>query len=127
MTHQITQLRFNQAMTRAYTAFAHRHPEWVAALFDKHFLEYTAAPMFATYCQSGELPPVHTVARLWANQLPTIAREQRITAASAAAHDFLILLNTELCALPPHRFTRAAPPQTEWTGKYAPDLTLSKF
>ena len=133
MTHQstrtysprlggIAQARFDQALDQAYRAFARRSPEWTEALFDKHFLTHTAAPLFAAYYQRGELPPAAALARLWAGQLPTIDRAhqaQRITEAATTAHNFLRRLSVELCARTPRRRTRAALTGVEWAGDAA--------
>jgi hypothetical protein len=118
----ITQARFNQALGRAYRAFARRNPEWTDALFDEHFLTHTAARLFAAYYQRGELPSADRLARLWARQLPTIDRAhqaQRITEATAAAHDFLRRLSVELCAHTTNHRTHAASTSAEWAGDAA--------
>lgn len=111
----ITKTRFDQALDRAYNAFARRNSEWTDSLFDRHFLTHTAAPLFAAYYQQGELPSAIILARLWARQLPTIDpayQSQRIIKATIAAHDFLRRLSVELCATGRHPHT--IPAGAEW-------------
>ena len=49
-------LAFHLALRRAYRRFARHYPEWVANLFDAHFLTHSAAPLLARRLQQATLP-----------------------------------------------------------------------
>ncbi len=89
----LQRLAFQVALTRAYTAFVQRHPDWAATLFDEHFLVHGAAPLLAqTLLRASPATPT-AFAAAWADQL-TLApegRARRIAELTPIAADFLQL------------------------------------
>lgn len=98
----LQRLAFQVALTRAYTAFVQRHPDWAATLFDEHFLVHGAAPLLAqTLLRASPATPT-AFAAAWADQL-TLApegRARRIAELTPVAADFLQLLDREVRARP---------------------------
>lgn len=86
-----------QALERAYSAFAERYPEWVAALFDRHFLSKRLRLLLRG---NLTLPGATVLALWWADHLglsePSRTRwAQEITPAAAF---FLEALRAELAS-----------------------------
>ncbi len=91
---------FQQALIKAHSAFACRHPEWAASLFDEHFLNYTAQFVFQRYINNPASVDGLTLARAWASQLwlGEAKRRELVTELVPAAEFFLNRLASELNA-----------------------------
>ena len=81
------------ALDRAYAVFAQRHPEWVAALFDEHFLVHRVAPLLhAAHARQAYFTP-RTIAQAWAAQLGMREEQHKLIARCIpVAGDFIRLL-----------------------------------
>ena len=95
-------LAFQVALTKAYTAFAEKHPDWAQSLFDEHFLTHSAAPILALCLQREDTAPPEDLAIAWADQMGRRgdARQTFIAQIEPVAADFLDMLDTELRARP---------------------------
>ena len=85
-------LAFRMALKRAYASFAGYYPQWVASLFDDHFLSHGAASLLAGYVRDGSLPQPIELALAWDEQLGPVTpavRERRIAELTPVAADFL--------------------------------------
>ncbi len=88
------QRTLRRAIQRAYVRFAKQHPQWVAALFDEHFVLTHLLPMLQDAAASGAPLTAQAVAYRWSCQfsmLPT-ARQQHMTRILPAATRFLSLV-----------------------------------
>jgi hypothetical protein len=76
----------------AFADFAQRRPEYVAALFDKHFVQTRVAPALAAPSAAPQMTP-QRLATMWAAQFGEHASDQErlIKAALPAAGDFIRL------------------------------------
>lgn len=88
------------AIRNAYALFAQQHPQWVAVLFDEHFLTERAAPLWRRYQNEGALPTPLELAVLWGEQVNTSPelKHRHVGEMKLAAACFLALLATELGA-----------------------------
>lgn len=87
-----------RAVRQAYITFAYRYPEWVAELFDAHFINTHLMPMLLRAADAGEKVSPLQVAELWARQvsmLPSL-RQQHIARMIPAATHFLCMVADEL-------------------------------
>ncbi|HMQ31492.1 MAG TPA: hypothetical protein PKD53_12250 [Chloroflexaceae bacterium] len=82
-----------QAVARAFTAFAQRHPTYAEALFDEHFLQSRVAPLLRAPGGAAALTP-EWLAGAWAAQFGGRAAdtEALVEAATPVAADFIELL-----------------------------------
>ena len=67
------------AVRKAYRAFARQHPQWVAALFDEHFVLTHVLPLLQQAAITGDRMTPIQIADLWAKQislLPTSRQQQ---------------------------------------------------
>jgi hypothetical protein len=92
------QLAFKIALTKTYTAFAAKHPEWAQSLFDEHFLTHRASPSLALCIQRDSRARPESLAIAWADQMEYQgdARQERIAGVEPVAADFLGLFAAEL-------------------------------
>jgi hypothetical protein len=96
-------LVFRMALKRAYASFAGYYPQWVASLFDEHFLRHSVASLLAGYVQTGTLPQPIELVLAWDEQLgPTTPaiRERRLAELAPVAANFLDWLAVELAISP---------------------------
>jgi hypothetical protein len=87
-----------RAVRQAYVTFAHHYPDWVAALFDAHFVNTHLMPLLLKAAGAGEKVTPAQVAELWARQvsmLPSL-RQQHMTRMIPAATHFLCMVADEL-------------------------------
>lgn len=99
LINNFEQRLFRDALTRAFTAWAPQHWEWVDYLFNEHFLTHRVAPLLATCRQDGiQLDPVK-LANIWAEQLTWFddeMKQKHMAKIVPAATDFLLCFETEL-------------------------------
>ncbi len=97
-----------EAINRAYRAFARHNPAWEAALFDRHFLEHAAAEALD---DPYGVEPLD-LARAWADQFGTSpeGKQRSVRRALPAATEFVRLLRAELAAL-----ATRMPAQVRWS------------
>jgi type VI protein secretion system component VasF len=87
-----------RAVRQAYVTFAYRYPEWVAVLFDAHFINAHLMPLLLRAAEAGEKITPAQVAELWARQvsmLPTLRQQHTARMIPAATH-FLCMVADEL-------------------------------
>jgi hypothetical protein len=83
----------------AYQRFAQQHPNWVACLFDYHFLTHRAAPLLDQFARRDTPPSAFDLAKTWDEQFwpaEMTIRTRRIAELMPAAEDFLTWLAEEL-------------------------------
>lgn len=98
------QRTYRQAVSRAYSIFAQRYPEWAASHFDEYFLTHDAAFLLARIGQGVTSPRPFTLAYVWSYQMTWFKEETRqrlIAELTPVAADFLRLLEAELCIREP--------------------------
>lgn len=96
---QARRIAFQLALADAYTRFRQRHPDAVAQLFDRHFLEGGAAPLLARFLTGGPEPTGAELAAAYADQFwSRPAHDERVPAVTPAADDFVRLLKAGLRA-----------------------------
>lgn len=83
-----------RVVRQAYAHFARKYPNWVAALFDEHFVNNHLLPLLHTSIERGDKIQAWQVAELWANQISLLPsqRQQHRAAIMPAATRFLCLL-----------------------------------
>lgn len=89
-----------RAVRHAYAKFARRYPNWVAALFDEHFVNTHLLPLLQDAAQRGDKVSAGQVADQWVRQislLPAQRQKHRAAILPVATH-FLCLLADELAA-----------------------------
>jgi hypothetical protein len=87
-----------QAVAQAFAAFAQRHPDYAASLFDEPFLQSRVAPLLAAPGGAAKLTP-EWLAGAWAAQFA--GRGLSILAAALpVAADFISLLAAALAPAP---------------------------
>ncbi len=87
-----------RAVRQAYSTFARHYPNWVAALFDEHFVLTHLLPMLQRANDAGDKVTPAQVAELWARQvsmLPSLRQKHSARMVPAATH-FLCLVADEL-------------------------------
>jgi hypothetical protein len=87
-----------RAVRHAYTAFARAHPNWVAALFDEHFVNTHLLPTLQMAAERGDKVTPMQVAELWARQvsmLPSL-RQKHTARMIPAATRFLCMVADNL-------------------------------
>ena len=87
-----------RAVHQAYVAFARTYPNWVATLFDEHFVNTHLLPLLQRAAEVGDKVTPIQAAELWARQvsmLPTL-RQKHIARIMPAATHFLCLVADEL-------------------------------
>ena len=94
LVHDYQQRTLRRALRRAYVEFAQQHPQWVAALFDEHFVLTHLLPMFRDAAATGAPVTAHAVATEWAAQISLLpsARQQHRARILPAATRFLGLV-----------------------------------
>jgi hypothetical protein len=87
-----------RAVRQAYFNFARRYPNWVAALFDEHFVNVHLLPMLQRAADAGNKVTPLQVATMWARQVSTLPslRQQYIARMIPAATHFLCMVADEL-------------------------------
>lgn len=83
-----------RAVRQAYATFADHYPQWVAALFDEHFVNAHLLPMLQRAAGIGDKVTPGEVAEAWARQisiLPSL-RQQHIAAIMPVATHFLCMV-----------------------------------
>jgi hypothetical protein len=83
---------------QAYITFAYRYPEWVAELFDAHFIHTHLMPLLLKAAEGGEKITPAQAAELWARQvsmLPSLRQQHTMRMIPAATH-FLCMVADEL-------------------------------
>jgi hypothetical protein len=88
----------HRALKVAYTSFARLHPQWVASLFDRHFVYHHLLPMLVTASERGTPVTPEDVAERYAAQiscLPT-SRARYCAEVMPAAAYFLHLVAAAL-------------------------------
>lgn len=83
-----------RAIRRAYVEFARQYPQWVAALFDDHFVMTHLLPMLEAAAASGIPVTAQAVAARWAAQISLLpsSRQQHSARILPAATRFLCLV-----------------------------------
>jgi hypothetical protein len=87
-----------RAVRQAYFNFARRYPQWVAALFDEHFVRIHLLPLLQRAADSGDKVTPGQVATMWARQvsmLPRLRQQHTARMVPAATH-FLCMVADEL-------------------------------
>ncbi len=89
-----------RAVRQAYSEFARRYPNWVAALFDEHFVNTHLLPLLQSAAETGDKVTARQVADRWVRQislLPSLRQKHSAAILPVATH-FLCLLADELAA-----------------------------
>ena len=68
---------WHAAVQRAYASFAKRYPEWVATLFDEHFVQTHLLPLLVHASWKAVTVTPEQVARLWAQQISILPTRQQ--------------------------------------------------
>ena len=100
---QLSQRRtIKQATLATYRGWAKRHPEWVVAFFDEHFVTQHAVPLLTEAIEGQRPLDPFALATQWADQFHFAAPRRRtlITALLPALADFLALFRAELTNQP---------------------------
>jgi hypothetical protein len=87
-----------RATYNAYHTFARQYPQWVASLFDEHFVLTHVVPLLQDAAKAGDTVTAAQIAGMWARQvsaLPTL-RQQRIARMMPAATHFLCMVADEV-------------------------------
>ncbi len=87
-----------RAVRQAYVAFARQYPNWVAALFDEHFVITHLMPVLQRAAEADQQVTPAQVAELWVRQvsiLPSIRQKHSARVLPAATH-FLCMVADEL-------------------------------
>ena len=87
-----------RAVHQAFSTFARAYPNWVATLFDEHFVNHKLLPLLHSAAQGGDKVTARQVAELWACQvsmLPSL-RQKHIARIVPAATHFLGMVVDEL-------------------------------
>ena len=85
-----------RAAQQAYLEFARKYPNWVAALFDEHFVDNHLLPLLHNSAEQGEKVGARQVADLWVRQVCLLpSQRQKYSAAilPAATHFLCMLAN----------------------------------
>ncbi len=87
-----------QATIQAYRTFARQHPQWVAELFDEHFVLTHLLPLLQKVISTGEKVTPVQVAELWARQIAVLPslRQKHTVKMTPAATAFLYMVADEL-------------------------------
>jgi hypothetical protein len=78
-----------RAVRQAYITFAHTYPNWVATLFDEHFVSAHLLPVLQSAAERGEKVTSTQVAGMWARQvsmLPSLRQKHTARMMPAATH-----------------------------------------
>lgn len=91
-------IAFQIALTRVYTSFARRYPQWSTSLFDEQFLKKHATPSLAHFLTRTDPPDTAELVSAWADQmgLQGETREKHIAKLLPATSDFFRWLGAEL-------------------------------
>lgn len=87
-----------QATIQAYRTFARQYPQWVAALFDEHFVLTHLLPLLQKVSSTGEKVTPLQVTQLWARQITVLPsmRQKHMVKMMPAATAFLYMVADEL-------------------------------
>jgi len=87
-----------RAVQQAYTTFARTYPDWVASLFDEHFVNVHLLPLMQKATETSDKVTAAQVAELWSQQvsmLPARRHKHNTRILPVAAH-FLCMVADEL-------------------------------
>lgn len=101
LTQSYQRRTLRRAVRQAYLTFARTYPNWVAALFDEHFVNTHLLPHLQRAANRGEKVTPAQVAELWARQvsmLPTLRQKHMARIIPAATH-FLCMVADELAEM----------------------------
>jgi hypothetical protein len=91
---------FQVALRRTYSRFAAVYPQWVACLFDKHFVTCYLTPLLEPrYLQQQVLPEAAELAKAWDKELGLVSlevRQRRVAELTPVAGEFIRWLDGEL-------------------------------
>ena len=90
------------ALRQTYTRFAQQHPEWVACLFDEHFVENGVSMIVEQHLKNGSQIDPGELATVWDKQLGPARdsiRQHRIAELTPIAAEFVTSLQAELRAM----------------------------
>ncbi len=98
----------NRAATRAYRNFARQHPQWVAALFDEHFIFTHVLPLLQKAASTGEKVTPMQVAEIWAKQISVLPkmRQNHTARMTPIAGNYLSRVTDELAETPVSQVAR---------------------
>lgn len=100
LTQSYQRRTLRRAVRHAYGVFARTYPNWVAALFDEHFVNTRLLPLLHQAAQAGAKVTPTQVAELWVRQVsifPTLRQKHSARIIPAATH-FLCMVGDELAA-----------------------------
>ena len=100
LVHSYQRRTLRRAVRRAYLTFARTYPNWVATLFDEHFINTHLLPLLHNAAHGGDKVTARQVAELWARQvsmLPSL-RQKHIARIVPVATHFLCMVADELAA-----------------------------
>ena len=89
LVHSYQRRTLRRAVRHAYAHFARIYPNWVAALFDEHFVNARVLPRLHRAAEAGEKVTPVEIADLWARQvslMPTLRQEHTARIMPAATH-----------------------------------------
>jgi len=101
LVHGYQRRTLRRGVHEAYLTFARTYPNWVAALFDEHFINTHLLPQLHNATQGGDKVTARQVAELWARQvsmLPSLRQKHIARVVPVAAH-FLCMVADELAAM----------------------------
>lgn len=84
------------AVRSALIAIEKRHPDWVDAGFDEHFVANQGAAIFADYFDSGQLPDAAALVEAWSVQYTwsSMRKPEVQRRLLPVAQDFVYILST---------------------------------
>jgi hypothetical protein len=77
LSHRTTKRSIRKSVLNRYRTVARQHPQWVAALFDEHFVITRMIPMLEKAAGRGEILSAAEVANEWSSQLNLKESSQR--------------------------------------------------
>ncbi|MCC6455699.1 MAG: hypothetical protein IT328_12185 [Caldilineaceae bacterium] len=98
LVHSYQRRSVRRAARAAYAQFADLYPQWVATLFDVHFVDTHLLPMLLKAATTGGKVAPAEVAEAWARQislLPSL-RQQHIARVLPVATHFLCMVAEEV-------------------------------
>jgi hypothetical protein len=89
---------FRAAVRKAFTAFSRDHPDWVAALFDEHFLLKIAEKVLTDMRGNPRTLDPSVLADVWADQvwMTQETRKKMVRELTPVAFEFLDRLFAEM-------------------------------
>jgi hypothetical protein len=98
LVHRYQRRTLRRAVRQAYVTFARTYPNWVASLFDAHFINMHLLPLLHSAAESGDKVTARQIAELWARQvslLPSLRQKHTARVVPIATH-FLWMVANEL-------------------------------